>query len=42
MRLSQIEPAALGYDIRTFECLNCHSSEAFRSLSELDFYAVLE
>jgi hypothetical protein len=31
MRLSQIEPAAPGYDIRTFECLRCNSSERFRS-----------
>jgi hypothetical protein len=29
MRLSQIEPAALGYDVRTFECAKCNSSERF-------------
>jgi hypothetical protein len=29
MRLSQIEPAARGYDVRTFECVRCNSSERF-------------
>jgi len=29
MRLSQIEPAAPGYDIRTFECTKCDSNERF-------------
>jgi hypothetical protein len=29
MRLSQIEPAAPGYDVRTFECAKCESSERF-------------
>jgi hypothetical protein len=29
MRLSQIEPAAPGYDERTFECAKCESSERF-------------
>ena len=29
MRLSQIEPAAPGYDVRTFECVRCNSSECF-------------
>jgi hypothetical protein len=29
MRLSHIEPAAPGYDVRTFECAKCDSSERF-------------
>lgn len=29
MRLSCIEPAASGYDVRTFECAKCDSSERF-------------
>ena len=29
MRFSCIEPAAPGYDIRTFECVECNSSERF-------------
>jgi hypothetical protein len=29
MRLSQIEPAAPGYDARIFECAKCDSSERF-------------
>jgi hypothetical protein len=29
MRLSQIEPAAPGYDVRIFECAKCDSSERF-------------
>jgi hypothetical protein len=29
MRLSLIEPAAPGYDVRTFECVRCNSSERF-------------
>jgi len=29
MRLSQIEPAAPGYDVHTFECAKCDSSERF-------------
>ena len=29
MRLSHIEPAAPGYDLRTFECAKCDSSEQF-------------
>jgi ribosomal protein L37AE/L43A len=29
MRSSQIEPAAPGYDVRTFECVKCDSSERF-------------
>ena len=31
MRLSQIEPAAPGYDVHTFECAKCNSSERFGS-----------
>jgi len=41
MRLSCIEPAAPGYDIRTFECTKCDSSECFRSPSKRDFYVCL-
>ena len=26
MRLSQIEPAAPGYDVRTFECVKCNGT----------------
>jgi hypothetical protein len=33
MRLSQIEPAAPGYDVRTFECAKCDSSERIRYLN---------
>ena len=29
MRLSQIEPAAPGYDVRTFECAKCNAIERF-------------
>jgi hypothetical protein len=29
MRLSKIEPAAPGYDVHTFECAKCESSERF-------------
>jgi hypothetical protein len=29
MRLSHIEPAALGYDVRIFECAKCDTSERF-------------
>jgi len=29
MRLSLIEPAASGHDVRTFECVKCNSSERF-------------
>jgi hypothetical protein len=29
MRLSHIEPAAPGYDVRTFECAKCESSVQF-------------
>jgi ribosomal protein L37AE/L43A len=29
MRLSEIEPAAPGYDVRTFECAKCNFSERF-------------
>lgn len=29
MRLSQIESAAPGYDVRTYECAKCDSSERF-------------
>ena len=29
MRRSQIEPAAPGYDVHTFECVKCNSSERF-------------
>ena len=29
MRLSRIEPAAPGYDVRTYECARCDSSERF-------------
>ncbi len=29
MRLSQIEPAAPGYDVRTFECVKCNSDQRF-------------
>jgi hypothetical protein len=29
MRLSQIGPASPGYDVRTFECAKCNSSERF-------------
>jgi hypothetical protein len=29
MRLSHIEPAAAGYDVRAFECAKCDSSERF-------------
>jgi hypothetical protein len=29
MRLSKIELAAPGYDVRTFECAKCDSSERF-------------
>lgn len=29
MRLSHIEPAAPGYDVRIFECAKCDSSERF-------------
>ena len=29
MRLSCIEPSAPGFDIRTFECLACNTTEKF-------------
>jgi hypothetical protein len=29
MRLSCIEPSAPGFDIRTFECLGCNTTEKF-------------
>jgi hypothetical protein len=43
MRLSQIEPAAPGYDVRTFECAKCDSSVRFfgRYLKR-NSYAVLD
>jgi len=39
MRLSQIEPAAPGYDVRTFECAKCIPSSVFRYLSATSMLA---
>ena len=29
MRLARIEPAAAGYDVRTFECPECNTTRSF-------------
>jgi hypothetical protein len=42
MRLSQIEPAAPGYDVRLSNARSAIPSSVFRSLSKRDFYAGLE